>query len=103
MSRISVHAVPQILARARPSDLASSLVAELARAGARGYSGAIDVVLATMACHGSIRAGDRVSAEQARELLAALASVDLGGYCPHGRPVVMRLPYRELEHRVGRR
>jgi DNA mismatch repair protein MutL len=102
-TRLAVHAVPQILGRATPAELVTSLVGELSRSGSRGYSGAIDLVLATLACHGSIRAGDRVSPEQARELLAALASIDLGGYCPHGRPVVMRLSYRELEHRVGRR
>jgi DNA mismatch repair protein MutL len=102
-SRVAVHAVPQILSRATPAELVSSLLGELSRSGTRGYSGAIDLVLATLACHGSIRAGDRVSPEQARELLAALSSIDLGGYCPHGRPVVMRLPFRDLEHRVGRR
>ncbi len=102
-NRVAVHAVPQILSRATPAELVSSLLGELSRSGARGYSGAIDLVLATLACHGSVRAGDRVSPEQARELLAALASIDLGGYCPHGRPVVMRLPFRDLEHRVGRR
>lgn len=102
-ARVAVHAVPQILSRATPSELVASLLGELSRSGSRGYSGAIDLVLATLACHGSIRAGDRVSPDQARELLAALTSIDLGGYCPHGRPVVMRLPFRELEHRVGRR
>jgi DNA mismatch repair protein MutL len=100
---IAVHAVPQILVRANPADLARSLVGELSRSATRDFSGAIDLVLATMACHGSIRAGDRVSPEEARELLAALSRVEFGGHCPHGRPIVMRLPFRELEHRVGRR
>jgi DNA mismatch repair protein MutL len=98
-----VHAVPQILARGRPLELVTSLIAELARAGTRGYTGAIDLALATLACHGSVRAGDAVSPAEAKELLAALAKIELGGYCPHGRPVVMRLSFRELEHRVGRR
>ncbi len=102
-ARVAVHAVPQILARVSPEELVTSILGELARTGARGYSGAVDLALATMACHGSIRAGDHVGPDQARELLAALARIDHGGYCPHGRPVVMRLTYRELEHRVGRR
>ncbi len=102
-NRVAVHAVPQILARGRPLELVTSLIAELARAGTRGYSGAIDLALATLACHGSVRAGDAVSPAEAKELLAALAKIELGGYCPHGRPVVMRLSFRELEHRVGRR
>jgi DNA mismatch repair protein MutL len=102
-NRLAVHAVPHILSRATPSELVTSMLGELSRAGTRGYSGAIDLVLATLACHGSVRAGDRVGPEQARELITALARVDRGGYCPHGRPVVMRLSFRELEHRVGRR
>lgn len=102
-SRIAVHAVPQILARKDPRDLALSILAELARSGGRDYSQAIDLSLATMACHGSIRAGDRVGPDEANELLQRLKEVEFAGHCPHGRPILMRLPFRELEHRVGRR
>lgn len=102
-THVAVHAVPQLLARKDPAALATSILTELARSGGRDFSQAIDLALATMACHGSIRAGERVAPEQAIELCAALARIDFGGHCPHGRPVVMRLPFRELEHRVGRR
>ncbi len=102
-AEIAVHAVPKILGRASPERLARDLVAELARAGGRAYSGALDLALATMACHGSVRAGDEVSAAEAQSLLAQLDEVDFAGHCPHGRPVVMRLGWSELEHRVGRR
>lgn len=102
-SRVSVHAVPQLLARANPRDLALSVIAELGRSGARDFSGAIDLSLATMACHGSIRAGDRVSAAEAKELLQRLREIEFAGHCPHGRPILMRLPFRELDQRVGRR
>jgi DNA mismatch repair protein MutL len=70
--------------------------------GGRNFQGAIDLSLATMACHGSVRAGDAMSAEEAQALLKALDGVDFSGHCPHGRPVVMRLPFGELERRVGR-
>jgi len=59
-------------------------------------------VLATMACHGSIRAGDVVSREEAVSLLQALDGIDFAGHCPHGRPVVTRIGYDDLERRVGR-
>jgi len=101
--RVSVHAVPQLLVRARPERLVTALVGELSRAGGPGFRAAMDLALATMACHGSIRAGERVSPEEATALLAALTEVRFGGHCPHGRPIVTRLSYRELEHRVGRR
>ena len=103
-SAIAVHGVPALLARARPERLVRDLLAELSRGSelARPYSGAVDLVLATMACHGSIRAGDALSAEQAQALVASLDGVDFSGHCPHGRPVLLRIPFSELERRVGR-
>lgn len=99
---VAVHAVPAILARAEPKSLVRDLASELGRAGGRSFGGAIDLVLATMACHGTVRAGDAVAPEEARALLASLDDVDFAGHCPHGRPVVMRLGWGELERRVGR-
>jgi DNA mismatch repair protein MutL len=98
-----VLAVPQLLAKSSPATLARALLTEIGRTGPRAASQAIDLALATLACHASIRAHDRVTPEEARALLAALAEVDFSGHCPHGRPIVTRLSYRELEHRVGRR
>jgi DNA mismatch repair protein MutL len=98
-----VTAVPQILTRADPARLARDLLDEVRRSGGRGFSDAVDRVLATMACHGSIRAGDPVSPEEAQSLLWALDEVEFGGHCPHGRPLLMRIRYDELERLVGRR
>ena len=99
---IAVHAVPAILSRVEPARVVRDLTSELSRSGARAFGGAVDLVLATMACHGSVRAGDAVAPEEARALLVALDEVDFAGHCPHGRPVVMRLGWSELERRVGR-
>jgi DNA mismatch repair protein MutL len=99
---VAVHAVPTLLMRASPERLVRDLVAELGRAAKRPFSDAADLVLATMACHGSIRAGDSVAREEVVALLHALDSVDFAGHCPHGRPVVTRIGYDELERRVGR-
>ncbi len=101
-SSIAVHSVPKLLARASPERLVRDLIAELSRSAKRPFGDAADLVLATMACHGSIRAGDRLSDDEARALLRALDVIDFAGHCPHGRPVVMRLGYDELERRVGR-
>lgn len=99
---VAVHAVPALLVRADPARVLRDLTSELSRAGGRAFGAAVDLVLATMACHGSIRAGDAVSPEEARALFEALDQVDFAGHCPHGRPVVMRLGWSELERRVGR-
>ena len=100
---LSIHAVPRLLARASPERLLRDLLTEVSRSGGRGFSDAVDLALATMACHGSIRAGDALSAEEAKALLVALDDADFAGHCPHGRPVVTFLSYVELERKVGRR
>ena len=102
-THVAVHAVPQLLVRASPERLVRDLLAEVSHAGERAFSGAIDLALATMACHGSLRAGERVSPDEVAALLQALDDVDFAGHCPHGRPVVHRVSYAELELRVGRR
>jgi DNA mismatch repair protein MutL len=101
-SAVAVHAVPNILARMNPERIVRDLVAELSHAARRPYGDASDRVLATMACHGSVRAGDSVAREEAVALLRALDAVDFAGHCPHGRPVVTRIGFDELERRVGR-
>jgi DNA mismatch repair protein MutL len=101
-SAVAVHAVPALLSRAKPERIVRDLVAELGRAARRPFGDAADLVLATMACHGSIRAGDILSREEASALLRSLDDIDFAGHCPHGRPVVTRIGYDELERRVGR-
>ncbi len=101
-SAVAVHAIPTLLARARPERIVRDLVAELGRSARRPFGDAADLVLATMACHGSIRAGDAVTRQEALALLRALDDIDFAGHCPHGRPVVTRIGYDELERRVGR-
>ncbi len=100
---LSIHAVPRLLSRASPERLLRDLLTEVSRSGGRGFSDAVDLALATMACHGSIRAGDALSADEAKALLVALDDADFAGHCPHGRPVVTFLSYAELERKVGRR
>ena len=58
-------------------------------------------VAATMACHGSVRAGDTLHPDECSALLRDLDAIDFAGYCPHGRPIVTVLPYVELEKKVG--
>lgn len=99
----SVSAVPQIVSRAAPERLARDLLDEMTRSGERVLSAAIDKVFATVACHGSLRAGDGVSPEEAQALLSALDAVDHGGHCPHGRPLLVQIDFRDLERQVARR
>ena len=51
---------------------------------------------ATLACHAAFRAGDVLQPEAVQHLLAAMEHADLAGYCPHGRPAILRVPLTEL-------
>jgi len=100
---VVVHAVPALLSRAAPDRLLRDILDEASRSGERNFGDAVDTALATMACHGAIRAGDELSIEEARALVASLDTVeDFAGHCPHGRPVVHRVPLDDIERRLGR-
>jgi DNA mismatch repair protein MutL len=101
-SSVSVHRVPALLHNVPPEKVALELLRELSRRD-REFSERIDLALATLACHGSIRAGQTLTVTEARALLTALDQVEFAGHCPHGRPVVSFTPWSELERRVGRR
>jgi DNA mismatch repair protein MutL len=105
-----LRAVPDLLKQVDPKplllDVLSGLAAEEQQAGQSSGTdvakAGFDHVFATMACHGALRAGDPVSREQAVALLAQLDEVDLRSHCPHGRPVLLRMPLSEIEQRLGR-
>ena len=99
---IAVHAIPSVLSRATPERLLRDLVTELNH-GDRAFGDRVDMALATMACHAAIRAGDVLSLQEGQALLEELDRVeDFAGYCPHGRPVVMTIPFHEIERKLGR-
>ena len=102
-SAVAVHAVPTLLARARPERIVRDLGGGAGTRGARGPSATRPTWCwrpwpATAA---SARATS-LSREEAVALLRALDDIDFAGHCPHGRPVVTRIGYDELERRVGR-
>ncbi len=101
--RISVHSTPRLLSRASPERLVQDLLSELSQKGGRGFSTAIEQAIALMACHGSLRAGEVLTAQQAQALLGSLEEIDITTHCAHGRPVVAVTRFTDLERQVGRR
>ena len=98
-----LRAVPDLLKKVDPKPLLLDMILGLTsdEQGNSAQAG-FDRVFATMACHGALRAGDVVSREQALALLGQLDGVDLRSHCPHGRPVLLRMPVAEIEQRLGR-
>ncbi|HVR64154.1 MAG TPA: DNA mismatch repair endonuclease MutL [Polyangia bacterium] len=104
---VLVRAVPEALKDADPKPLLRDVLGQLGEgdAGAGAVTSTaerIEHVLATMACHSVVRAGDVLGRPAVLALLQQLDSVDLRSHCPHGRPVLLRLPLGEIERRFGR-
>ena len=101
---VLVRAVPAPLAGCDAAALVRDLAEELADCGeSRAIESQLDSVLARMACHGSIRAGRRLSEAEMNALLRALEATPNAGTCSHGRPTWIRLEAADLERLFGRR
>ena len=100
----ALKAVPAGLrASADPAALLRQLLAELCdHGGSRAVEQRLEAVLATVACHSVVRAGDRLDPQEVAALLAALDRTASRSHCPHGRPVLVRVGVDELSSRFGR-
>jgi DNA mismatch repair protein MutL len=63
----------------------------------------LDHVAATMACHGSVRAGRRLKPDEMDALLREMEATPQSGQCNHGRPTYVELKLAEIERLFGRR
>jgi len=102
---VVVRALPELLADKSPARVITELLGELTEDGGRGsemVNDRLEHLLATMACHSVVRAGDVLSEREVRALLQSMDGIDYRAHCPHGRPVLLRLSIGEIERRFGR-
>ncbi len=101
---ILVRATPALLGCADPESLVRDLADDLAAWGsAATLREKLDLVAATMACHGSVRAGRALSIAEMNALLREMEVTPHSGQCNHGRPTWVRLAKTDIEKLFGRR
>jgi DNA mismatch repair protein MutL len=98
-----VRALPGVLAKANPAALLQDLADDLAQHGDSLLLAAkVEHVLATMACHGSVRAGRVLSVAEMNALLREMERTPRSGQCNHGRPTWVKLSMADVEKLFGR-
>jgi DNA mismatch repair protein MutL len=101
---IAVRATPALLGACDVRGLIIDLADDLAAFGAAlSLKERLDAVAATMACHGSVRAGRHLSLAEMNALLREMEATPHSGQCNHGRPTWVRLAKTDIEKLFGRR
>ena len=99
-----VRATPAPLGKTDIPGLLRDLAAELAEIGtALTLRDRLDHVAATIACHGSVRAGRILSVVEMNALLREMEVTPRSGQCNHGRPTWVKLAHGDIERLFGRR
>ena len=101
---VLVRSVPAALGKADVKALAADLAGEIAELGGPlSLRDRLDHVAATIACHGSVRAGRILSVAEMNALLREMEVTPRSGQCNHGRPTWVKLGHSEIEKLFGRR
>ena len=102
-SAMLVRAMPHALRKGDPHALLTDLADDIAKHGqALLLEEKIEHVLATMACHGSVRAGRVLSVAEMNALLREMEATPRSGQCNHGRPTWVKLSMEDVEKLFGR-
>ncbi len=101
---VLVREIPVLLGETDVAALIRDIADDLAENGAAlALKERLADVCSTMACHGSVRAGRRLTAEEMNALLRQMEVTPHSGQCNHGRPTYVELKLADIERLFGRR
>ncbi|MFZ1108150.1 MAG: DNA mismatch repair endonuclease MutL [Rhodomicrobium sp.] len=100
---VIVRETPAILGQADLQGLVRDLAQELEDSAKGGVEAKIHAICATMACHGSVRAGRSLRLDEMNALLREMEATPNTGQCNHGRPTFVELSRTDLERLFERR
>ncbi|WP_233713010.1 DNA mismatch repair endonuclease MutL [Amaricoccus solimangrovi] len=100
---LCLRETPAILGEVDGGALLRDVADALIEGAGDGLGQRIDAVLSRMSCHGSIRAGRRMTAAEMNALLREMEATPLSGQCNHGRPTWVELRLADIERLFGRR
>ena len=100
---IAVRATPAILGTVNAEAMLRDILDELDDLGeSQTVQARIEAILSRVACHGSIRSGRRMQAEEMNALLREMEATPHSGQCNHGRPTYVELRLADIERLFGR-
>ncbi len=101
---VMVRETPAMLGEVNIKGLVRSLSDDLAEIGeSLALKERLEEVCSSMACHGSVRAGRRLGADEMNALLRQMEATPHSGQCNHGRPTYVELKLADIERLFGRR
>lgn len=101
---IAVRETPAILGTVSAAALLRDVLDELADLGqSHSLQSKIEAILSRMACHGSVRSGRQLRADEMNALLREMEATPHSGQCNHGRPTYVELQLHDIERLFGRR
>jgi DNA mismatch repair protein MutL len=102
-SAVIVRETPALLGHCDLQSLVHDLAHELAASAQNGVEARLHAICATMACHGSVRAGRAMRLDEMNALLREMETTPNAAQCNHGRPTFVELSRADLERLFERR
>lgn len=99
---VMIRAVPADVQADDVEELAIELAAKLAKGAKDALSEKTEWVLHSISCRAAMKAGDKTRPEGLLRLAEQIMAGKVPPFCPHGRPIVLKLTRKELEKQFGR-